>query len=309
MGARHVSSVSSNVSLAAVVVTLALALFVAGAGIYVLGSYALAHRHAPRGLGGALRDATRELFWTLLIQPLLPLFYLYGRRMGTLLGGSPDNGGRPVILVHGYGQNRVDFLRIARTLRRRGFVRLFGFNYPWLLSLEDSAARLGRFVAEICAEERVEQVDLVCHSLGGLVAMQYLLGEEGARRVARCVAIATPFGGVKWRGPMLGRASRELRGGFAFPGGLPHGKTRLLSIYSRHDNVVHPATTSSLVAHGGRDLDAGTMGHLAILFDPTVGAAVADFLEEADPPAHVETTLAEVRDAAATVRDVTPPAP
>lgn len=286
---------------ALLLVALAIALFVGGAAIYVLGTYALAHRHAPRGLGGALRDAGRELFWTVAIQPLLPLFYLYGRRMGTRIGGPEVEGRRPVVLVHGYGQNRVDFLRIARTLRRRGFARLFGFNYPWVLSVEDNATRLGRFVAEVCAEEKVEQIDIVCHSMGGLVAMKYLLGEEGSRRVARCVSIATPFRGVSWKGPMFGRSSNDLRAGYAFKEGPAPTTTRLLSIYSQHDNVVHPATTSSLIERGGRDLDAGTMGHLAILFDPAVANAVADFLEEPDPPEHAETPVCEVKAAAEVV--------
>jgi pimeloyl-ACP methyl ester carboxylesterase len=277
---------------------LVVVLFVAGATLYVMGSYVLAHRHAPRGVGATLRDAFRELVWTIAIQPLLPIYWLFGRRMGTLLGGPISEGRRPVVFVHGYAQNRVDFLRVARTLRRRGFGDLFGFNYPWLSSLQANAQRLQRFVASVCEECRAERVDLVCHSMGGLVAMQFLLTEEGARRVSRCVTIATPWKGVRWRGPILGGASNALRRGFEFPDGPPSTSTRLLSIYSRHDNVVHPAETSSLVHRGGRDHDAGTMGHLAILFDPAVADAVADFLEEVDPPARIEVSVEQV-DAAA----------
>jgi pimeloyl-ACP methyl ester carboxylesterase len=273
--------------------------FVVGAGGYVLGSYAFARRHAQLGFGPALREAARELFWVLLVQPLLPLFYVYGSRMGTLLGGPDAPGRRPVVLVHGYAQNRVSFLRVARTLRRRGFAKLFGFNYPWADAVEDNAARLGRFIEKLCDRENVDRVDLVCHSMGGLVALRYAETADGARRVARCVAIATPFGGVAWKGPIFGRASAGLRGGLGERTSDSPASTRLLSIYSRFDNVVHPHATSSLAKRGGRDLDAGTMGHMAILFDPAVCAAVADFLEEPDPPAVVETSVAEVKAAAA----------
>lgn len=281
------------------VVAIAAALFVGGSGIYVLGSFAFARRHAPMGFGALLREATRELFWVLLVQPLLPIFYVYGRRMGTLLGGPDAPGRRPVVLVHGYAQNRVSFLRVARTLRRRGFAKLFGFNYPWADAVEDNAARLGRFVEKVCEREGATAVDLVCHSMGGLVALHYADTADGSKRVARCVAIATPFGGVAWKGPIFGRASLGLRSGLAARTSDAPATTKLLSIYSRSDNVVHPFATSSLAKRGGRDLDAGTMGHMAILFDSAVCEAVADFLAEPDPPARVTTSVAEVKAAAA----------
>ena len=61
-------------------------------------------------LRAALRAMAHEAFWVVLTQPLLPLFYVVGRRMG----GAPD--GVPILLIHGYTQNRVNFLRIARAL-------------------------------------------------------------------------------------------------------------------------------------------------------------------------------------------------
>ncbi len=294
-----------TMALVAALLTLA---FVGGAALYVAATYAFAHRHAPRGARAALRDMARELAWTVAVQPLLPIYWLFGRRMSGVLRGDAAAHLRPVVLVHGYAQNRGDFVSIARALRRRGFAHVFGFNYPWLSSIGANAARLRRFVDEVCEECGATQVDLVCHSMGGLVAMQYLHGEKGGARVARCVTIATPFRGVRWRGPLLGQSAADLRRGFAFPALAPAGAapdappegapTRMLSIYSRHDNVVHPVDTSSLAAAGGRDLDAGTMGHLAILFDPAVAEAVATFLIEDDPP-KVTTVSVEAVDAAA----------
>jgi pimeloyl-ACP methyl ester carboxylesterase len=291
---------------AAFVVAMLAVAFVVGAAVYVVGSYMMAHRHVPRGMRAALGDMARELTWTVVVQPLLPLYWLFGRRMASVLRGDAAAHLRPVVFVHGYAQNRADFVRIARALRRRGFAHLFGFNYPWLSSIGANAARLRRFVDEVCEECGASQVDLVCHSMGGLVAMQYVHHENGGTRVARCVTIATPFRGVSWRGPILGGAAADLRRGFSFAAPLaagarpvpdappPGAATRMLSIYSRNDNIVHPVATSSLTEAGGRDLDAGTMGHLAILFDPAVAEAVADFLIEPDPPAKTEVSVEAV---------------
>jgi pimeloyl-ACP methyl ester carboxylesterase len=268
-------------------------------GIYALGSFLLMRRHVPvRGRREALRELVRELSWAAVSQPLIPLFYLLGRRFGrggrrSDRGSGPTAAGRsPVVFVHGYMQNRAGFFYLARALGRRGLGPLYGFNYPWFSSIPRNAARLARFVAKVCAETGAASVDLVCHSMGGLVAME-MMRREGERaehgervRVRRCVTIATPHAGVVWRGPILGFAGASLRRGSKLLDA--HARVRLavptLSIYSSHDNVVHPKETSQLAARGGRDLEVAGLAHLAILFSPAVAAHVADFLREPDAP-------------------------
>jgi hypothetical protein len=55
-----------------------------------------------------------------------------------------------------------------------------------------------------------------------------------------------------------------------------------LSLYSTHDNLVHPKETSSLAPRGGRDVEIEGVAHLAILFSPSVAAHIAKFLAERD---------------------------
>ena len=264
-----------------------LAAFVGACAVYVLVTYLFARRTVPRPFGETMRSAIQELACTLVGQPLVPLYLLLGyrlRRKRARAGDAPRRA--PVVFVHGYTQTRANFLRISRELQRRGFIDLFGFNYPSLRSVRLNAKRLGAFVERVCKECEVEQVDLVCHSMGGLVALDYLYSEEGAKRVERCVSIASPYGGVAWRGPLLGASAVDLRKGFILPEHHAGGfGPRLLSIYSSHDNVVFPAKTSSLSAFGGRDMEIGGMGHFSILFDAKVAKAVGDFLSEESPPA------------------------
>ncbi len=249
--------------------------FLAGVLVYVSVSYAHLQAHAPaRPRAATLREVAREIGWALAVQPLLPLHYLIGRRMGGTAGR------RPIVLVHGYMQNRVDFLALARSLARAGAGPLYGFNYAWWRDVDDSAVRLGRFVETVRAETGCTDVDLVCHSLGGLVAMAYVT-TGGGPRVRRVVTIASPHGGVAWRGPIPGQSAPHLRAddelGLRALRRLP---VPALSIYSTHDNVVHPAETSSIAARGGTDLVVEAPGHLTILFSPEVHAAVRRFLLE-----------------------------
>jgi len=247
--------------------------------VYVLGSFALMLGHTPaRPFGVSLRELAREIFFAALTQPLLPLYYFVGRR----LGGSKD--GTPIVVVHGYMQNRVGFLGLARAFRKSGLGPIYGFNYPWFASLEGNAARLERFIARVCAETKKEAVDLVCHSMGGLVAMEMLRNEarKDTLKVRRIVTIATPHAGVVWKGPMIGVGASNLRRGSKLL--EAHATYSIavpcLSIYSTHDNVVHPKETSSLVKRGGKDYEVEGATHLAILFNPIVAREAAAFLAE-----------------------------
>lgn len=252
---------------------------VVGIVVYVLGSFGLMLAHTPaRPFGVSLRELAREIFFASLTQPLLPLYYFVGRRMG----GAKE--GTPIVLVHGYMQNRVGFLGIARALRKRGLGPIYAINYPWFASLQGNAARLDRFIARVCAETKKDAVDLVCHSMGGLVAMEMMRDEarRDALKVRRIVTIATPHAGVMWRGPMIGIGASNLRRGSKLL--EAHATYSLavpcLSIYSTHDNVVHPKETSSLVKRGGKDYEVPGASHLAILFNPDVAREAAAFLAE-----------------------------
>ncbi len=263
--------------------------FVGGAVFYVLGSYAISAfgDAAPRSLRLTISEMIRELVLTILIQPLLPLFYFVGRR---LAGGE----GTPIVAVHGYMQNRVDFVGLAARLRRGGLGPVYGFNYPWYRSTHENAARLARFIDGVLTETKKARVALVCHSMGGLVALEYLLHHDGGQHVTKCVTIASPHAGIVYRGPLFGAAHRELRSGselvLSLVGRAP---VPVLSIASSHDNIAHPPTISALVERGGVDHVVDGPGHLAILFDRRVSAEVVAFLRE-DPKAP---TVESARDA------------
>lgn len=265
------------------------AVFVGAILVYVLGSFALMYRHNERrALGMTVRELGREIWLALVSQPWLPLYYVVGRRL-PLFHRPAAPGAVPVVLVHGYMQNRVGFVGLARALDRRGVGPIYGINYPWFLDVHSNARRLARFVASVCAETKAPLVDLVCHSMGGLVAMEMLHGEaaENQLHVRKCITIATPHAGVAWRGPMIGLGASMLRSGSKLLTAQAGYKLAIptLSLYSTHDNIVFPMTTSQLATRGGRDEAVEGLGHLSILFSPVVAERVASFLAEPVEPA------------------------
>lgn len=247
----------------------------AAALVYLFGSFYLMAAHVtPRPGQHRLAAMGRELYYVLITQPLIPFYFFIGRRMG------PGNG-LPVIFIHGYFQNRADFVWLARQFRKAGKGPLYGFNYPWFDSVDRNVPRLARFVERVCAETGSDRVILVAHSLGGLISLEYSHSPGGEGRVAQCITIGTPHAGVKWRGPILGKVAKELREGGEFTVERRERAiiTPTLSIYSTHDNIVHPPSTSELAARGGEDVAIEGLGHLSLLYSPEVAKALLGFID------------------------------
>ena len=242
--------------------------------VYLIGSFVLMARHVEPRPGQSHASAMmRELYYVMITQPLIPIYFFIGRRFG-------KGDGIPVIFIHGYFQNRADFVWMARQLRKSAKGPLYGFNYPWFDSVDRNVPRLERFVERVCAETGCERVSLVAHSLGGLVSLEYAHSPTGQGKVAHCVTIGTPHAGVKWRGPILGKVGKELREGQFHEERKERAViSPTLSVYSTHDNIVHPPSTCELAARGGSDVAIEGLGHLSLLYSREVTQVLIEFID------------------------------
>lgn len=201
-----------------------------------------------------------------------------------LLLGDIAAAGTPVVLVHGIGDNRSAFAILRRTLRRRGYGRITTVNYSPLTSdVRKAAADLARHVERLCAQTGYEQLFLVGHSLGGLIARYYVQCLGGDARVNTLVTLGSPHAGTQLARMAPLPVARQLRPGSELMrelAGPADCCTRFVAIYSDRDEVVvpnrsarldHPdLTVTRLRVHG--------VGHLALLVNSTVMHTVAGAL-------------------------------
>ncbi len=192
----------------------------------------------------------------------------------------------PVVLLHGFIDNRSAFVVLRRTLARHGR-RAESLNYsPLTRDVRTAAGLLGRHVEEICARTGHSRVDIVGHSLGGLIARYYVQRLGGDRRVRTLVTLGTPHGGTAVApGAGVHPIVRQMRGGSSvieeLRGPAPGCRTRFVSFWSELDQVMVPVGTACI---DHPDLDAMNVrvtgiGHLALPVHPTVAAAVREALE------------------------------
>ncbi|MET9620946.1 MULTISPECIES: alpha/beta fold hydrolase [unclassified Streptomyces] len=205
--------------------------------------------------------------------------------------GAAPGSGRPVVLLHGFVDNRSVFVLLRRSLARHGRHRLESLNYsPLMCDLRNAADLLGRRVEEICARTGHQEVDLVGHSLGGLIARYYVQRLGGDARVRTLVTLGTPHAGTTVA-PLASAHPlvRQMRPGsevlreLAEP--APGCRTRFVSFWSDLDQVMVPVETArldhpDLVVHNVR---VSGIGHLALPVHPTVAAGIRQALDAEQP--------------------------
>jgi triacylglycerol esterase/lipase EstA (alpha/beta hydrolase family) len=269
-----------SVSLLGLLQTFAL-LVVVGCAAYAIVSYTAAFgpagsRRPPR----VLRTALLEFAATLALMPLWPLWLVLGASYRAQHEGTGHAFGRshPVVLFHGLALNRTSWFILAPRLVRRGIGPLYGTTYFSPQSVRRSAEHLRRFVDEVRAREQAERVDIVAHSLGGVVARYYIERLGGAAHVGRLVTIGSPHKGTRLARLGLVGSARELHTDSPLYAELGwHDGVKYSSVWSRADAVVVPPE-SAAVAPVGHDSVFDDLGHVALLFSTRVVDAVAERL-------------------------------
>lgn len=130
------------------------------------------------------------------------------RLSGLPLAAGDPRGRRPVVLVHGYAMSRTSFVLLARRLAAAGLGPLVGYEYWSLGSIRRAAAGLVDAVEQLRRRCGVERVDIVGHSMGGVVGRHCAAIDGGA--VRRLITLGSPHGGSAMVSLGVGRARREL---------------------------------------------------------------------------------------------------
>ena len=190
---------------------------------------------------------------------------------------------RSVVLLHGYLANRSTLFPLAAYLRLRGVKQILHFDYDSRAGVERAARELREFLRR---HVRGGRIDLVGHSLGGLVARVYVEALGGARRVDRCVTLGTPHRGTYNSYWLWSRVGGELRPDSPLlarlAGSAPAaGGVRFLSLIAGSDNLVIPR----VFAGHGQEVVIEDVGHVSMLFAPSVLRLVGDFLADPVPSA------------------------
>jgi pimeloyl-ACP methyl ester carboxylesterase len=162
----------------------------------------------------------------------------------------------PVVLIHGIFGDGTNFTTLRRHLARNGMRRFATFAYLPRIDYPHLAHALASRIDAVRRATGSSSVDIVGHSLGGLVA-RYFMQTGGSGRVRRLVTLGTPY--------------------------LAHGNPQQeLAVFGRDDLLVPPPRDR--IRRRQRIIDG--CGHLGLLSDQRALDAVVHHLAS---PRHLNT--------------------
>jgi pimeloyl-ACP methyl ester carboxylesterase len=120
-----------------------------------------------------------------------------------IMGSAPKNSkNSPLVLdpiMHTYKNLAASFLKNGYTAN----VNYFEFPYEWRNENAVTAEKLAQKIEEVRNESKISKVDLVAHSMGGLIARHYIESSNYDEDIDQLITLGTPHRGspeayLKW---------------------------------------------------------------------------------------------------------------
>jgi hypothetical protein len=186
---------------------------------------------------------------------------------------STQHSGLPVLLIHGYGCNSGYWISVSRLLQKQNITHSAIDCEPALAGIDDYAVLVQNAITTLCQQTGQSQVIVLGHSMGGLSARAYMR-RYGEEKIARLITLGTPHHGSKLAAAAWGMNAYQMRWNdnqeanswinTLNAASTPATCSKIVSIYSRHDNIVSPQN-SSYLPHA-RNIEIDLVGHVALAF-------------------------------------------
>lgn len=174
----------------------------------------------------------------------------------------------PVLLLHGLFDNQASWFWFKHQLKNRGITNVVTLNLSSWHSEEVLTELLSKRVDELRHRLGVNKVHLVGHSMGGIIARNYIQLRGGESKVEHLICLGSPHAGSRLATFSIAPLGKHLIPGSAFmqrlnSTPLPE-QVATTNIYTKKDNMVLP--NDSCVLNGARNIELDGMGHTSLIY-------------------------------------------
>ncbi len=148
--------------------------------------------HFPRSV-----EQTKETLRTFVAADNPQATAAQARRYGLFLPARVDPAKNLVVLIHGLDCDRSMLRPMGALLEERG-VQVAYFCYPADQAIADDVKLLDRHLTALHEMFNAIRVDLIGHSMGGLIARAYVEGADYHGGVDHLIMVGTPNSGSQW---------------------------------------------------------------------------------------------------------------
>lgn len=189
-----------------------------------------------------------------------------------------------VLLVRGAPWSLASMSLLEVYLRQRGFQRVWTAPVARRdMELEDRAKELTAVVERFCTESEADQIDIVAHGLGGVVAAWSLTHGLLNGRVRRLITLGTPWKGTRTAVFLHDSVASGAQPGAHHLDGLLPPVVPNLSIWCPEDPFVVPAESARASEANSVAIDGA--GHVGLLASARAFRAVQTALVHPLPEA------------------------
>ncbi len=227
---------------------------------------------------------TREVGASILAYELYPLAVL-GNSLPALpvLWTKTESHRRPILLIHGIFHNKSAFFYLKQKLALKGWHHFRELDLlTSVYGISRLAERVKTEVERLREEYETDQIDIVAHSMGGIVARYYLqkLGGDGVAK--NLITLGTPHQGTDWSKYSVLPHLRDLHPKSPLLKELnelpPPAKTRVVSVAGKLDVMLLPRQTPQWP--GVRFIELENMGHAGLLFSKRVAQIITSHFDD-----------------------------
>lgn len=201
---------------------------------------------------------------------------LYPFRSNRIVQGTQESQFN-VLCVHGYLHNQSGWIFFRLFLKAKGISNVNTINYPsFSEDIQTNSFKIKQKIDNIREKTGKEVNFLICHSLGGLVSLEYALEHAPKDRTIYIITLGSPLRGSKLAKSWMGKTAQQMMPNSKYLQSL-HQRLqkarhiRLFNLASKTDPQVFPFSAAQLPElpySYCETLDA--LGHVVLLYSPRV---------------------------------------
>ncbi len=192
----------------------------------------------------------------------------------------------PVLLLHGLFVNQACWFWFKSRLKKQGFNNIVTINLSSWHSEEVLTELLAKKIDELRHQLGVNKVHLVGHSMGGMIARNYVQLRGGHDKVDQLICLGSPHHGSKLATFSVDPLGKRLIPNSTFLQRLNSAPTpeeiSFTNIYTNKDNMVLPNANNHL--NWGKAVELDGMGHTSLIYRKESIHATIEALKEATAP-------------------------
>ena len=183
---------------------------------------------------------------------------------GLLKRNPPKNWSRgdkqDVILIHGFRENWIFLEKIGNFLCNKGCK----IHVPKRLKINTASIVTNANILEgFISENNLENITLISHSKGGLIAKYFLGHSKASSKVDKVISIATPYGGTYFSFLIGNIELSPISKTIKYINKNRSSCKKIINIYPSFDNHVIP--NRNLLLEGAKNIKIEVVGHTKIL--------------------------------------------